>query len=206
MLKLLNLLQDLLDAIVRSLDFLPSLALRLYLAPVFWVAGVEKVTGFENIVEWFGNGDWGLGLPQPELMAALATGTEVAGAVLLVLGLAVRWIAVPLMATMVVAAITVHWEHGWQAIASAKAAFASPHLGPLQLEDVSGAAERLSRAKDILREHGHYEWLTETGNFVVLNNGIEWAATYFVMLLALFVLGAGRFLSMDYWIARSYRH
>ena len=145
MLRLLNALQNLLDQ-TRALDFLGPLALRLYLAPVFWVAGVEKVTGFENIVAWFGNPEWGLGLPQPELMAALATGTEVVGAAFLVFGLAVRWISIPLMVTMVVAATSVHWEHGWQAIASGKAAFASPHLGPLQLEDASGAVERLSRA------------------------------------------------------------
>ena len=38
------------------------------------------------------------------------------------------------------------------------------------------------------------------------NNGIEWAATYFVMLLALFFLGGGRFISLDYWIARKFRN
>ena len=42
------------------------------------------------------------------------------------------------------------------------------------------------------------KWLTENGSFVVLNNGIEFAATYFIMLLALFYLGAGRYISMDY--------
>jgi hypothetical protein len=39
----------------------------------------------------------------------------------------------------------------------------------------------------------------------VLNNGIELAATEFVMLLALFFMGAGRYLSADYWIARRFR-
>ena len=63
-----------------------------------------------------------------------------------------------------------------------------------------GATERLDEAKSILKEHGNYEWLTENGSFVVLNNGIEFAATYFIMLLALFFLGAGRFVSLDYWI------
>ena len=204
MLKLLNRLQDVLDAF-RAVDFLAPLALRLYLAPVFWVAGVEKVTGFDNIVAWFGNPEWGLGLPTPWLMAFLATATEVLGAVLLLIGFAVRWISVPLMVTMGVAAATVHWEHGWQAIASSKAAFASAHLGPLQLEDASGAVDRLERARSILQEHGNYDWLTEAGSVVVLNNGIEWAATYFVMLLALFFLGSGRYLSVDYWLARQYR-
>lgn len=202
--NLANRLQNLMDA-TRHVDWLGPLALRLYLAPVFWVAGMEKVTGFSGIVEWFGNSEWGLGLPAPVLMAFLATSTEVVGAVFLLFGFAVRWISLPLMATMIVAALTVHWQHGWQAIASAKAPFASEHLGVLQLEDASGAAERLGMAKEILREHGNYNWLTEQGSLVVLNNGIEWAATYFIMLLALLFLGGGRLVSLDYWIARRFR-
>ena len=39
----------------------------------------------------------------------------------------------------------------------------------------------------------------------MLNNGIEFAATYFAILLALFFMGAGRYLSADYWIARRFR-
>jgi uncharacterized membrane protein YphA (DoxX/SURF4 family) len=54
----------------------------------------------------------------------------------------------------------------------------------------------------LLREHGNYSWLTDKGSLVVLNNGIEFGATYFVMLLALFFSGAGRFVSVDYWIGR----
>ena len=57
-------LQGLMDA-TRKADFLGPLALRLYLVPVFWVAGTNKVKGFGNVVEWFGNPDWGLGLPFP---------------------------------------------------------------------------------------------------------------------------------------------
>jgi uncharacterized membrane protein YphA (DoxX/SURF4 family) len=204
MIALARRLQDLLDA-TRVVDFLGPLALRLYLAPVFWVAGVEKVTGFDNIVQWFGNPDWGLGLPAPTLMAFLATATEVLGAVFLLFGFAVRWISVPLMFTMIIAVFSVHWSNGWQAIASAKAPFAAPSLGPLQLEDAAPAVERLAAAKSLLREHGNYDWLTEAGNFVVLNNGIEFAATYFVMLLVLFFIGAGRWVSVDDWIARRFR-
>lgn len=40
---------------------------------------------------------------------------------------------------------------------------------------------------------------------MILNKGIEFAATYFVMLLAPFFIGAGKYLSMDYWIARKRR-
>jgi uncharacterized membrane protein YphA (DoxX/SURF4 family) len=204
MIRLLNFFQDILDAF-KGLDFLAPLALRLYLAPVFWVAGANKWAGFEDTAAWFGNPDWGLGLPMPELMAGLATGTELLGAVLLLVGFAVRWISIPLMVTMVVAIVAVHWENGWQAVADASSPFASDKLGLLQFEDVSGAEQRLSAATALLREHGHYDWLTESGGFVVLNNGIEWAATYFIMLMALFFIGGGRFLSLDYWIARRYR-
>jgi len=192
----LNKLQDLLDA-TRAVDWLAPLALRLYLVPVFWVAGMNKVNGFENVVAWFGNPDWGLGLPFPTLMAALATGTEVIGAILLLIGLAVRWVSIPLLFTMLVAAVTAHVQNGWQAVADP--------LSPFPPDDIDGAMQRLDRAKDILREHGNYDYLTETGNFVISNNGIEWAVTYFIMLLPLLFIGGGRYVSLDYWIARKFR-
>ncbi len=34
-------------------------------------------------------------------------------------------------------------------------------------------------------------------------NGIEFAATYFIMLLALLVIGGGKYVSIDYWIAKN---
>jgi uncharacterized membrane protein YphA (DoxX/SURF4 family) len=98
---------------------------------------------------------------------------------------------------MVVAALTVHLENGWLAIATGEGIFAT--------ERTVGAIERLDRAKSILKEYGNYEWLTEKGSIVVLNNGIEFAATYFIMLLALFFTGAGNYLSLDYWIAKRFR-
>ncbi|MET0068249.1 MAG: DoxX family protein [Candidatus Thiodiazotropha sp.] len=181
--------------LTRRLDFLGPLALRLYLVPVFWMAGTSKWAHMQDTIDWFGNPDWGLGLPFPTLMAYLATITELAGAVLLLLGLAVRYISLPLMVTMLVAALTVHWQNGWLAIAEGtQSLFAN--------ERTIGAIERLDRAKEILREHGHYDWLTENGSFVVLNNGIEFATTYFIMLLVLFFVGGGRLLSLDHWISR----
>jgi putative oxidoreductase len=188
-------LQRLLDA-TRVFDFLGPLALRLYLVPVFWVAGTTKLADIDSIAEWFGNSEWGLGLPFPELMAWLATLTETGGAIMLLIGFAVRWISIPLMVTMVVAAVSVHWQNGWLAIAEGS--------GPFVTERTRGAIERLDRAKEILQTHGNYDWLTQNGNFVVLNNGIEFAATYFIMLLVLFFVGAGRFFSMDYWIRRAF--
>ena len=96
-------LQGLLDK-TRQADFLAPLALRLYLAPVFLMAGYNKLNHFDDTAAWFGNSEWGLGLPLPSLMAFLATSTELVGAVMLFFGLGVRWISVPLMATMLVAA------------------------------------------------------------------------------------------------------
>jgi uncharacterized membrane protein YphA (DoxX/SURF4 family) len=188
---------------LRSLDFIAPLALRLYLAPVFWIAGMNKLSDYDSTVSWFGNPDWGLGLPFPAVLAALATWTEIIGAGMLLIGFGVRWVSIPLMATMVVAMVSVHWHNGWQAIADSSSAFASGQLGPLALENTDGAAERLARAKSILQEHGNYEWLTESGSFVILNNGIEWAATYFLMLLVLFFMGAGRFFSLDHWLGKT---
>ena len=183
MIGLLNKLQDLLD-MSKVADFLGPLALRLYLAPVFWMAGTNKMKGFEDVVQWFGNAEWGLGLPMPWLMAFMATSTEVVGAVMLLFGFGVRWISIPLMVTMLVAMFSVHLENGWQAIADAKS--------PWPPEDIEEAGNRLEAARAILQEHGNYDWLTGSGSFVISNNGIEWAATYFVMLLALFFIGAGR--------------
>jgi len=165
-------------------DFLAPLALRLYLVPIFWMAGTQKFNHFESTVEWFGNPDWGLGMPAPALMAFLATATEIVGAILLLLGLGVRLISIPLMITMLVAAFTTHIQNGWLAIATGSGLFAT--------DRTMGAIERLDKAREILKEHGNYDWLTEQGNFVVLNNGIEFAATYFIMLLVLFYIGSGR--------------
>ena len=187
-------LQRLLDK-TRALDFLAPLALRLYLAPIFWMAGMSKFNSFDDTAAWFGNKEWGLGLPMPEVMTFLAAGTEVAGAVLLVLGLGVRWISIPLMVTMLVAIFKVHWDNGWQAIADAK--FCLFNCG-----DAQEAAEKLDAAKGLLQQHGNYDWLTEQGNFVILNNGIEFGTTYFIMLLALFFIGAGKYFSVDHWIGK----
>ena len=206
LLKLANWAQDILDAL-RAVDFLGPLAIRLYLAPVFFVAGMSKATSFENVVQWFANPEWGLGLPAPLLMAFLATAAELGGAIFLLFGFATRWIAIPLLVTMIVAATTVHWENGWQAVADPKAPYASEYLGPLQFEDAGPALERKERALGILKEHGNYSWLTNDGrySYTVLNNGIEWAVTYFVVLLALFFIGGGRYFSVDYWIAKKFR-
>jgi uncharacterized membrane protein YphA (DoxX/SURF4 family) len=198
-----NKAQDIFDKIRSAVDFIGPLLLRIYMVPVFWVASNNKWNPFDSnssldsVIQWFGNAEWGLGLPFPTLMAYMAWGTEYFGAILLALGLATRWISIPLMFTMIVAAVTVHWQNGWQAVHDLSSPYASANAGE--------AIERLSRAKDILKEHGNYDRLTEYGNLISSNNGIEWAATYFLILLALFVAGGGKFVSVDYWLAKKFR-
>ena len=172
---------------LKYLDGLAPLALRLFLVPVFWMAGTQKIAGMENTIEWFGNPDWGLGLPFPALLAHLAAYTEAIGALLLLLGLATRWISIPLIITMLVAIFAVHWGNGWAAIADSSA---------------QEVAIRLDAARGILREHGGYAWLTEQGGFVILNNGIEFGVTYLLMLVSLLFTGGGRFTSVDYYLAK----
>ena len=155
---------------INITDFVAPLLLRLYLVPVFWMAGTMKLGSMESTIEWFGNPDWGLGLPLPFLMAWIATLTEVVGAVCLFFGFATRWISIPLIITMVVAAVTVHLPNGWLAIAEGGGLFAT--------ERTMGAIQRLDRAKEILKDNANYSWLTENGSLVILNNGIEFAATY----------------------------
>ncbi|QPK63667.1 DoxX family protein [Methylomonas sp. LL1] len=180
----------------RYLDFLAPLLLRLYLAPVFWMAGTKKFANFSDTADWFGNSEWGLGLPMPYLLVFLVALLETLGALFLLFGFATRLMSLPLMVIMVFAALTTHWSNGWLAVATGSGIFAN--------DRTMGAMERLEQAKQILQSQGDYQWLTEHGNLVVLNNGIEFAATYFVMLLVLFFIGGGRFISVDYWLVRKY--
>jgi len=183
--------------VIRSQTYsgVAPLLLRLYLAPVLAQAGWNKYQHFDNTVAWFGNADWGLGLPLPAVLAALAIAAELGGALLLLLGLFTRLATIPLMITMLVAIFAVHWPNGWLAIADSSSWLANAR--------VVASAEQLSVAKDILQQHGDYDWLTRNGSIVVLNNGIEFAATYFVMLLSLFFTGAGRYTSLDFWLGRN---
>jgi len=186
---------------LKRVDWLAPLAIRLYLAPVFWVAGTNKwhpERGLEFTARYFDR----LGYPLPDLMAFLATATEIGGTIALLLGLATRLACIPLMFVMAVAVTTVHWKNGWQITADPR----SPFPG----EDIDAARQRLGEARRILRDqgealHGDSGWFTEFGSIVILNNGVALGVSYFVMLLALFYLGGGRYASLDYYIARAWR-
>lgn len=185
---------------LHLVDGLPLLLLRLYLAPIIIQAGWNKASSFESTVDWFGNEDYGLGLPLPFVMALLATGAELIGGVFILFGAMTRLASIPLMITMLVAMVSVHAKHGWLAIADASSWLADGAI--FYNQSIMEAPQKLAAAKSLLQEHGHYDWLTSSGNLVVLNNGMEFAATYFIMFLVLFIYGGGRFLSVDYFMSQ----
>lgn len=188
---------------LQLLDFIPLLLLRLYLTPVMMQAGWTKLQSFDSTLSWFANPDWGLGLPAPALLLSVVILLELGGGLALLFGLFTRLTAVGLSLTMLVAMLTVHAKHGWLAIADASSWLAD---GTIFFNDaVMAAPDKLAKVNDILQQQTEYDWLLSSGKLVVLNNGIEFAATYFVMLLVLVIYGAGRWCSMDFWLQRAAR-
>lgn len=202
---------------VKHFDGAASVMLRLILAPVLIAAGFEKISG-DN---WFHHQMDAFPFPFNVLPADiswfLAAWTEFLGGIALLLGLATRLIAIPLAVTMFVAAYAVHLDNGWPAIAPSSppaicADGSEAHAASTIFERyikcynvnerTIEAAKRLSRARDILREHGNYGYLNGGGSLVKLNSGIEFAATYLAMLIALLIIGGGRYLSLDYYLGR----
>ena len=206
--------------ITSHLDGVASLALRLILGPVLIISGWEKLTGqnyFADILDRF---PFPFSVLPPELSWQLSIWIELIGGTILLVGFAVRWVSLPLMVMMFVAGYSIHLQNGWAAIAPS---FPSPvcvegtvehdEAGPFKKfvecsnvnERTIEASKRLAQAKAILREHGDYRYLKGSGAIVKLNNGIEFAATYFVILLALLIIGGGRYFSIDYWLAKKFR-
>tara|TARA_B100000768_G_scaffold161616_1_gene161811 strand:- start:1753 stop:1923 length:171 start_codon:yes stop_codon:yes gene_type:complete len=56
-----------------------------------------------------------------------------------------------------------------------------------------------------LQSNAKYSWLAENGRLVILNNGIEFAATYTVILVEPLYMGAGK-ISIDHLIAKRFQN
>ena len=190
--SLIRLINTLFDKL-RALDFLAPLAIRIFLAPIMIYAGMSKLGDVSNTALWF---EHSLGLPFPTLMVYLAGGTELIGGICLVIGFAVRWVAIPLMITMAVAAGTAHWDSGWHQFHEAEQTVPWEWRTDL----IEEGNKRKAIVKKVLKEHANYKYLSETGSITILKNGIEVAASYFIMLLALFFMGAGKYFSIDYYL------
>lgn len=99
------------EAVLDRGQDIALLFIRLILAYGFYEPAVNKWSDIASVAEWFGS----MGIPLPTLNAYMAASTEMAGVVLLTLGLVTRYIAVPLMVVMVVAIVTVHLGNGFSA-------------------------------------------------------------------------------------------
>lgn len=167
---------------LRGLDFLAPLALRLYLAPMFWVSGSTKLGLFSGSVTWYDPTTWyssdaikaassGFdGGIFSEFASSFLTvsirGLEVVGAILLVLGFAVRWVTIPLI--FIVGLV------GYAALAG---------------------KSLIEVGTSFLMSHGYTSVATDSFEVIVVN---------IIMLFTLFFIGAGRFLSVDWFIAHGY--
>ena len=165
---------------LRGLDFLPPLLLRLFLAPLFWVSGSQKLGLFTSDYVWYNPLTW----VNPETVQSTAEAMsslpiigglsdilpyavgilEIAGAFLLFIGFAVRWISLPLLALVALTALVA-----------------------LNGENI------FSALKDLLMTHGYTD---------MSNSSFGKAIVYFLMLLTLFFMGAGRFFSVDWFLYR----
>lgn len=89
----------------QRLAGLPPLLARVSVGLVFVTTGWGKLQNLEQVAEFFRS----LGIPAPELQAPFVAATELTCGLLLVLGLATRFAAVPLVVTMLVAIRTALW-------------------------------------------------------------------------------------------------
>jgi len=98
----------------RLSEYLKSVSLlfaRLLVAYGFYEPAMMKWNDINSVAQWFGS----MGIPFPTLNAYMAASTEVAGVVLLTLGLFTRLISIPLIIIMIVAIVTVHINNGFSA-------------------------------------------------------------------------------------------
>jgi len=164
---------------LRGLDFLPPLLLRLFLAPLLFVSGQQKLGLFTSSdVAWYNPMTWVnsatyqtaadamSNVPVLGSASGVTTGLigslEIIGAFLLLIGLAVRWISLPLLALV-----------------------ALTGLVALNGQDI------VATLKETLMTHGYTD---------MSSSGFAKSLMYFLMLLTLFFMGAGRFFSVDWFL------
>ncbi|MGN6509441.1 MAG: DoxX family protein [Chitinophaga sp.] len=71
-----------------------------------------------------------VGVPAPEIMAWVATLTEVLGGVALIVGAFVSVVSIPLIITMLTALFTVHYKYGYSSIKTIGLDADGPRFGP----------------------------------------------------------------------------
>lgn len=99
-------LRDLAARIGMALEWLPPSVARLAVGLIFFQSGWGKLHNLDQVTDYFAE----LGLPAPSFQALLASSTELVCGALLLLGLATRLAAIPLIIVMIVALRTALWE------------------------------------------------------------------------------------------------
>ena len=97
---------DLAERVGNAFAWLPPTLARLTVGLVFFQSGWGKLHDLEKVTGFFTE----LGLPAPAFQAGLASSVEFVCGGLLLVGLATRFAAVPLIITMCVAIRTALWE------------------------------------------------------------------------------------------------
>jgi len=88
----------------QPMQNLATLLGRLLLACLFLPAGIAKLGGFAGTVGYIAS----VGLPMPQVSAALALVVEIVGALALILGLGTRWAALVLALFTLAASVFFH--------------------------------------------------------------------------------------------------
>ena len=96
---------------LSTLKDIPLITIRLVLAFGFFTPAMAKIEDVNAIASWFES----INIPAPTLNAYLASYAECLGVFLLTLGLATRFITIPLIITMIVAIKTIHFGNGFNA-------------------------------------------------------------------------------------------
>ena len=94
--------------VVKALDFaspVADLAIRLYVANVFWLSGQTKISSWDSTLSLFEN-EYAVPLLSPEIAAYLGTGVELGMPVFLALGLGTRFAAIVLFVFNIIAVIS----------------------------------------------------------------------------------------------------
>jgi putative oxidoreductase len=104
--RALTAITDLADRVAGAFTWLPPTLARLTVGLVFFQSGWGKLQNLEKVTNYFTE----LGIPAPYFQARLASTSEFVCGALLLVGLATRFAAIPLIITMCVAIRTALWD------------------------------------------------------------------------------------------------
>ena len=164
---------------LRGLDFLPPLLLRLFLAPMLWVSGSKKLGLFAGSgIEWYNPMTWfDSATYQASVDALSATPMPAPELMNGVIG-GVEVVA----AFLLFIGFAVRW-------------ISLPLLALMGFTILLalGSQDPLTAGKNMLMNHGFTD---------ATEDRLTVGVMYFIMLLSLFFMGAGRFFSVDWFLYR----